>query len=55
MEVNTYIQQIFNTFVFPGVLGGLFIGFSAFILSTGVALGYRLIADFGNVEKYDLD
>ena len=55
MEINTYIQQIFNTFVFPGLLGGLLIGFAVYIISTGVALGYRLIADFGNVEKYELD
>ena len=55
MEINTYIQQIFTSFVFPGLLGGLLIGFSAYIISTGVALGYKLIANFGNVEKYEID
>ena len=55
MEINTYIQQIFTSFVFPGLLGGLLIGFSVYLLSTGVALGYRLIANFGNVETYEIE
>ena len=55
MDVSTYIGQIFNSFVLPGLFGGLLIGFSTYILSTGVALGYKLIANFGNVETYDYD
>ena len=55
MDVNTYIKEIFDSFVLPGTLGGLFIGFSAYIISTGVALGYKLIANFGNVETYEIE
>ena len=55
MDISTYIKHIFDTFVSPGLLGGLFIGFSVYLISTGVAFGYKLIADIGNVEKYDND
>ena len=55
IDYNLYIKQVFDSFVFPGVVGGLVLGFSAYILSTGIALGYKLIANAGNIETYDIE
>ena len=55
IDYNLYIKQIFETFVFPGVLGGLGLGFSVYILSTGIALGYKFVANAGNIETYDIE
>ena len=55
MNINTYIKEIFDIFVTPGLIGGIFIGFSVYLISTGLAFGYRLIADIGNVEQYNIE
>ena len=53
MEINQYINEIFNNFVIPGALGGLLIGFSIYFISLGVSFGYKLISSFANYGEYE--
>lgn len=48
--MEQYISDLFSIFVLPGVFGGLLIGFGAFILSSGFAIGLKLIMSFGSFE-----
>lgn len=51
--LDIYVKEIFDSFVFPGVMGGLLIGFSAYILSLGFAKGIELVNNFGTYEVYE--
>ena len=55
MDYGLYIKDIFESFVAPGLLGGLLIGFSSYILSLGFAKAFELINTFGNYEVYEND
>ncbi|MGL6125461.1 MAG: hypothetical protein ACRC1F_03210 [Metamycoplasmataceae bacterium] len=51
--MEQYINDLFTIFVLPGVFGGLLIGFGAFIISNGFAIGLKMIMSFGSCELED--
>lgn len=52
---DIYITEIFNTFLVPGLMGGLIIGFSVYFFSFGISKALDLINTFGNYEVYEND
>lgn len=51
--MDNYIKEIFDNFVAPGLVGGMLIGFSSYLLSLGIAKGFELVNNFGNYEVYE--
>lgn len=45
MDVGLFINDVFKTFVMPGIQGGFIIGFSIYFMSLGISFAYKLISN----------